>query len=176
MFQDYDAPAKTKGVRVGKIGRIHVLGYADDVAMPEDLPDTLTERLNTIADAAIKETDMYVKLKKAFSKIVEEQEQVSVATLAEVKAVEDKYKFPCSFCNDGYTARFKTDAAMQTHRISCTFNYATTDKAWEVEEIRAVFGRTERKLFLVKWADFAEDHPEATSWQPEHLLHTTRWL
>ena len=84
--------------------------------------------------------------------------------MAEVKAVEDKYRFLlCTFSNPDCTARFKTDVVMQTHQISCTFNYDTTYyKGWALEETREVFGRSERKLFILKLADFVEDHPRVT--------------
>ena len=38
---------------------------------------------------------------------------------------------------------------MRIHACSCNFNYGLTDEKWEVEEILTVFGRAERKLFLV---------------------------
>ena len=64
------------------------MGYANDVAMIEDMPEALAERLTTIADDVIEETDMYVKLKKTFSQIVGEQEPVAEETPAEINEVE----------------------------------------------------------------------------------------
>ena len=113
---------------------------------------------------------MHVKLKKTFTQVVSEQDDVAVATEDEIKAVEAEYDFPCSFCGAGCTARFKCDAAMQQHRISCTFNYGTTANAFPVEEVRAVFGKRERRLFKVKWQGYAEDHPKATTREPKYLL------
>ena len=72
----------------------------------------------------------------------------------------------CEHAKAGCTQRFKTKTDMKIHSCSCTFNYGLTEKKWEVEKILAVFGRAERKLFLVKWTD----HPDEDSWQKEHSL------
>ena len=170
LFQDHDTKARDAGVKVGTIGNIRVLGYADDATLIDGLPKSVTARLTTFADAAIEKADMYVKPAKTFSHIVEKQKSVGKATEAEVAEVELSYKHPCSFADAGCTARFKTETAMQVHRATCTFNYATTNEVYEVEEIRDVFGRAERKLFKVKWAGYAEDDADATSWEPERLL------
>ena len=55
---------------------------------------------------------------------------------------------------------------MIRHVHSCNFNYGLTDKRWEVERIIDVFGKAERKLFLVQW----EGLPGEDSWQKEHSL------
>ena len=53
---------------------------------------------------------------------------------------------------------------MQTHRATCTFNYATTEADAPVEGIVTVYGKKSRRLFMVKWGD------GSTTWEPEHLL------
>ena len=67
----------------------------------------------------------------------------------------------CDFC----VRRFKTSAAMYTHRANCPYNYDTTEKAFEVEAIVGVFGRIENRWYLVKYAGY--DEPE---WNRGHLL------
>ena len=64
LFQEYDPAGPSKGVRVIKIDRIHVLGYADDVDMAEDSAGVLSERLSTLSDtdAVIEHADIHVKL------------------------------------------------------------------------------------------------------------------
>ena len=77
-----------------------------------------------------------------------------------------KYKHACEFAKAGCSERFKTKAGMRIHCAACNFNYGLTDKKWEVEKILTVFGRTERKLFLVQW----KGCPGQDSWQKEHSL------
>ena len=53
------------------------------------------------------------------------------------------------------------------HCGTCNFGYGTTDEKWEVDSIEKVFGKTERKLFLVHW----RGHPaSAESREKEHSL------
>ena len=53
------------------------------------------------------------------------------------------------------------------HYNICNFGYGTTDEKWEIHSILKVFGKADRKLFLVRW----KDHPSsADSWEKEHSL------
>ena len=54
---------------------------------------------------------------------------------------------------------------MYVHRNTCQFNYGTSEEAYELETIVAVFGKAKRKLFKVKWQGYQEQ-----SWEPGHLL------
>ena len=110
------------------------------------------------------------KLKKPFSQIVGGIEPVSQPTPGEIENAESKFKFPCSFAEAGYTARFKTNFTMQEHRCRYMFNYGITKKAFEVEEVRAVYGRDTRKLTPLKRIGYAEEYPKARLCQLEHLL------
>ena len=55
---------------------------------------------------------------------------------------------------------------MLQHAAHCAFNYQNSSQYTPVEEIIAVFGKSQRKLFLVKW----EGHPGEDSCLPEHSL------
>ena len=77
-----------------------------------------------------------------------------------------KYKFACEFEKAGCEQRFKTKRGMQIHAASCSHNYARTDQAFPVDEVVDVFGKSKRKLFLVRW----EGYTGQDSWVPEDSL------
>ena len=115
---------------------IRVLGYADDAALAEERIDEMTTRLTTLADASLQQADMQVRMDKTFSHHVKSQQKQTV-TEEEAAAAQAKFKVKCDFCE----RRFKTKAAMYTHRASCPYNYGTTDEVFEVGKIVGVFGR-----------------------------------
>ena len=96
----------------------------------------MTKRLTTLADASVGEADMTVRMDKTFTHHVQVQEKM-MATTEEALKAQKKFKHPCDFCQ----RRFKTQSAMYIHRANCPYNYATTEKAYEVEDIVGVFGR-----------------------------------
>ena len=55
---------------------------------------------------------------------------------------------------------------MLVHSAGCKFNHGATEETFEVNDIKAVYGRAVRKLYLVEW----RDHPGKDSWEPEHML------
>ena len=95
---------------------------------------------------------MKVKLAKTFSQHIQKQEKVTRATDEEIVKKTAAYKHACEYAKAGCKERFKTKRGMRIHCSAYNFNYGLTEKKWEVEDILAVFGRAERKLFLVKWA------------------------
>ena len=101
------------GVKCGNNLTIRVLGYADDAAMAEKRTEVMTTRLTALADASVKEADMQVRMDKTFSHHVKEQEEQKVSKEEAIKA-QSKFKVKCDFCD----RRFKTKAAMYTHRSS----------------------------------------------------------
>ena len=162
-----EADTEGQGVCVGEIKELRVLGYADDAAMASVTVEEMTERLTKFADAALARADMKTKLSKTWTQHVSRQEKQEPATAEEIAAKEASYKHPCYFERDGCTARFKTKQGMLTHTTTCPFNYANSSKYFEVEEVRAVYGKASRKLFFVKW----EGYPETeNSWVPEGSL------
>ena len=96
-----------------------------------------------------------------------EQENERPPSAEEIAKKEASYEHPCYFEKDGCPARFKTMQGMLTHTTTCPFNYANTSKYFDVEAIRAVYGKAERKLFLVKWEGYEESE---NSWLPEQSL------
>ena len=110
LIQQYDS-VKGKGFKCGRILRLDVLGYADDVALISGDVDDMTRRLTAIADAAKAEADMNVSLPKTFSQHVHKRSKLKV-TADEAKAAEQRYKFKCDLC----PRRFKTEKNMQIHR------------------------------------------------------------
>ena len=165
LVQTFDRSGQ--GLSVGKIKALRVLGYADDAVMLAETVDEMTSRLTNFANAALKEADMRVKLSKTHTQIVQQRQKVPTATAAEVKAKERKYKYACEFVQAGCTARFKTLKGMRCHRSSCRFGYSQiTEEKYEIDEIIDVFGKIERRLFLVKW----KHHPGEDSWESGHLL------
>ena len=56
--------ARGKGMKCGRILRIKVLGYADDLALVEEKVDAMTARFTKIADASLEHADMQVNIDK----------------------------------------------------------------------------------------------------------------
>ena len=56
---------------------------------------------------------------------------------------------------------------MMIHRESCNFHYSTTKK-YEVEKITAVFGKSELKLYKVRWKYYPD--PDEDTWETEKML------
>ena len=158
LIQLYDKSGT--GVKYGSELTYRVLGYADDAALTEKRIEKMTERLTTLADRSVAEADMKIRMDKTYSQHVQIQEKQKVSE-AEMLAAQKKFKIKCDFCE----RRFKTEAAMHTHRASCPHNYGTTEEAFPVEEIVGVFGRIDSRWFLVKWGGH-----EVPEWEREHLL------
>lgn len=93
---------------------------------------------------------MKVKMSKTYTHHVQQQEKISPPTTEEVVTKEVKYEIPCYFSGTGCTARLATNNSMLQHTASCPFNYQNNSKYFDVEEIISVYGKVERKLFLVK--------------------------
>ena len=150
-----------QGVSVGTIHKLKVLGYADDAAMLAWTTDEMTARLTNFADKSLALADMKVKLNKAFTQIVQEQEPVAEPTEEEIIDKEQKYSHACEYEKAGCGERFKTKTGMKIHSASCKFNYGTTEESYEVESILAVFGKRKRRFYLVKW----KNYPGEDSWE-----------
>ena len=159
LIQQYDS-VKGEGFKCGRILRLDVLGYADDVVLILGDVEDMTRRLTAIADAAKANADMNVSLPKTFSQHVHKRSKLTVTT-DEAKAAEQRYKYKCDFC----PRRFKTEKNMQIHRHCCIYNYDTTQEVFEVEQIVGAFGHVDNRWVLVKWKDYAE--PE---WNRQHLM------
>ena len=159
LVQQYDS-VRGKGFKCGRILRLDVLGYADDVALISDTVEDMTRRLTAIADGAKADADMCVSLPKTYTHHVHKRATIKVST-AEAKAAENKYKFKCDFC----PRRFKSDKNMQIHKCNCIYNYDTTQEVFEVEKVVGVFGHVDNRWLLVKWQGHQE--PE---WERQHLL------
>ena len=164
LVQNHDLGGK--GVSAGHIKEIRVLGYADDASMCDEAVNGMTTRLTNFANAAQKEADMKVKLAKTFSQHVQPLQIIGKITDEEVEQRMRQYKHACEFVKAGCTQRFKTKTGMKIHSCNCNYNYGLTDEKWEVEKIIDVFGKSTRKLFMVKW----KDKPGEDSWQKEHSL------
>ena len=121
--------------------------------------EDMSERLTTLTDSSVQHADMTVCMDKAFTHHVQVQETQKVTTQDMMK-VQKKFKYQCGFC----TRHFKTKTTMYTHRVSCPHNYATTEKAFEVECTVGVFGRTEARWYLVKCVGHDE-----SEWNRDHL-------
>ena len=152
---------------MGHIKELRVLGYADDAALVSWRTEEMTQRLTTLADAAIEQADMKVKLTKTYTQKVSKQKPVAKATSSEIQAKMKTYPHECEFAGAGCTARFKTARGMHIHRARCQFRYyfASFTK-YEVETVVDVFGHSARRLFKVQWRGY----PGEDSWEPEHNL------
>ena len=151
-----------QGVTVGHIHELRVLGYADDAAMLNIDVEGMTKRLTKFADKAIEKADMQVKLQKTFSQMVFKQVDPEKATAKELKAKKAQYQHACKFVNAGCKERFKTARGMKIHIHSCTFRfyYESMSKS-PVEKIVGVYGRVERRHFLVRWEGRG---PQSDTW------------
>ena len=134
--------------------------------MPERTVEGMTTRLTEFADAALEHADMKTKMSKTVAQMLGKREEPAAATIEEIQEKMQKYKYKCEYAAAGCCQRFKTKAGMTIHCSTCNFGYATTDTKDEVESILSVFGKAERKLFLVRWTDF----PSKDSWEKEHSL------
>ena len=123
---------------------IRVLGYVDDAALADEKIEDVSKRLTQLADASVEQADMVVRMDKTFTHHVKDQEKQTV-NAEEVMAAQRKFE-----------RHFKTTAAMYTHRASCPYNYATTEKAFELEKIVGVFDRLGSRWFLVKYTGYPE--------------------
>ena len=89
LVQQFDS-VRGKGFKCGRILRLDVLGYADDVALISDTAEDMTRRLTTIADGAKEHADMNVSMPKTFTQHVHKRDKLTV-TEAEAKAAATKY-------------------------------------------------------------------------------------
>ena len=90
---------------------------------------------------------------------------VSAAQYRDKGGENNKQK--CVFWQEGCKERFKTKQDMMIHRESCNFHYSTTKK-YEVEKITAVFGKSELKLYKVRWKYYPD--PDEDTWETEKML------
>ena len=156
-----------QGVKV-TIHELRVLGYADDAALTDETVTAMTKRLTLFANESRARADMKVKPTKTFTQIVQRQTTVATPTAGEIEKVEAKYKHKCPYSKEGCKARFKTKHGMMVHRASCNFGYSTTEKKFKVEKITAVFGKSERKLYKVRWQNYPD--PSEDTWETEQML------
>ena len=96
IIQQYDV--KRRGMRCGKVLRIKVLGYADDLAFVDTTVANMTARLTAVANASEEQADMKVNMSKTVSQHVHKRQAIK-ATSKEAKAVEAKYQRKCDFCS-----------------------------------------------------------------------------
>ena len=164
LLQEHDKGGQ--GIKVGNINEIRMLGYADDIAMIDSSAAALTERLTTFANASLRCADMQVKMTKTFTQIVKAQDPVPTATEKEIAEIEAKYEFKCKYVKVGCTQKFKTKRGAKIHSSKCTFCYSVNEEKFEVESIKAVFGKKERRMFEVRWTN----HPGEDSWVLEDSL------
>ena len=120
----------------------------------------MTERLTKLGDESVAQADMHINMDKTYTQHVHRRAKIKI-TQEEARAVEEKYDHKCDFC----IRRFKSRRGMLIHRAQCQHNYATTDKAFPLEDILDVFGHRHSRWFKVKWE--GHDEPE---WEREHLL------
>ena len=90
-----------EGVRVGSIGKLHVLGYADDAAMMEETEEMMTTRLTKFADESMTQADMKVKPSKTFTQIVQRQQAIGQSTTAEIEKKRKEIQIQVSVCRRG---------------------------------------------------------------------------
>ena len=90
-----------EGVRVGSIGKLHVLGYADDAAMMEETEEMMTTRLTKFADESMTQADMKVKPSKTFTQIVQRQQAIGQPTTAEIEKKRKEIQIQVSVCRRG---------------------------------------------------------------------------
>ena len=85
IMQQYDGSGKGKGgvcgkgLKCGRVLRIKVLGYADDLALADEGVEEMTSRVTKIADAALEQTDMQVNVDKTFTQHVHERTSITVS-------------------------------------------------------------------------------------------------
>jgi len=139
LVQQFDS-VRGKGFKCGRILRLDVLGYADDVALISSTVEDMTRRLTGIADGARDNADMNVSMPKTFTQHVHKRSKLKISK-TEAKAAEKKYKFKCDFC----PRRFKTERNMQIHRCNCIYNYNTTQEVFEVEQVIGAFGHVDNR-------------------------------
>ena len=119
IMQQYDGGgkgkggARGKGMKCGRVFRIKVLGYADDLALVEEGVEEMTRRVTKIADTDLEQADMQVNVDKTFTQHVHERTSITVSA-EEVVVMEAGYTHQCDFC----IRRFKTKRGMMIHDTS----------------------------------------------------------
>ena len=77
LVQQFDS-VRGKGFKCGRILRLDVLGYADDVALISETVEDMTRRLTAIADGAKDHADMNVSMPKTFTQHVHKRDKLTV--------------------------------------------------------------------------------------------------
>ena len=108
----------------------------------------MSQRLTSFADTTLREVDMQAKLEKRYSQHLQKEEKIEAVLDEEVVTKMGKYNHTCDFVKAECKEHFKTKSVMHIHCCSYNFNYTITKEKWEVEKIKSVFGRAERKIFL----------------------------
>ena len=120
----------------------------------------MTVRLTALADTSIEQADMKINMVKTYSQHVFKRQEVSM-TEKEARFVGGEYKHVCGF----YPRRFKTNLGMHIYRSVCVYNYDTSTKMFELDNIIGVFDNKKSHWFPVKWEGYAQPESEC-----EHLL------
>ena len=109
---------------------------------------------------------MMTKLAKTWMHHVQQKSKQSDANFGKRNCRQGNY--PCLFEQDECTVRFKSKQGMLIHTNEhLCIQLCKSSKYFEIQEIRSVFDKVSRKLFLVKWAGYDETE---NPWKSEGSL------
>ena len=98
IIQQYDV--QEEGMKCGKILRIKVFGYADDLALVYTMVEQMTTRLTAITNTSKEQADMTVNMSKTMPQHFHKRQAIKATSAA----AEARYQQKCDFCS----RRFKT--------------------------------------------------------------------
>ena len=117
ILRRYDPACEEKGIIIGKL-IVHLLGYADDVAVMDSGSKEgilrLSIRVISICQGSREDADMDLSTEKTFCLHVKRQDEISPMTPEEARA---QCKFVCPHLNCGH--KFTTKVGLKIHMSRC---------------------------------------------------------
>ena len=161
ILRSHDPAVHGQGVPLAD-ALIRLLGYADDVAVPEEGDDEgivrVEKRVNSIADGSDKDADMKVNVDKTVVLHVRAQDETSPTSPDEAKAV---CKFRCPHLNCGFM--FLTKHGMQVHAGRCKWK-----DEFEVDCIVGHRGPIVARQYKIRWKGYSEEYD---TFEPRSNIH-----
>ena len=162
ILRRYDNNARAdKGIPLAEV-MVHLLGYADDVAVvdsgsPEGI-QRLETRVTDISRGSREDADMQLSTDKTKALHVMIQDPVSPTTAEEAT---NQCKFTCPHLNCNF--KFMTKSGLRIHMSRCEWR-----DEFEVERIVQHRGAVVSRQYKVRWKNFDATYD---TWEPRNNLH-----
>ena len=160
ILHRHDAVSPEKGITIADT-LIHILGYADDVAVLDkgtvEGCQRLSSRVTDISQGSKKDAD---EQGEDFFDVFKKQDAITPTTPEEA-AGQCKCKFTCPHLNCGF--RFLTNAGLRIHMSRCPWK-----DEFKVDGIVGHRGAVVSRQYKVRWKDYSQ---EFDTWEPRGNLH-----